>query len=153
MLIRWFPDRRGCITGVAVALIGGLVDLATLVNLVSIGDYEHPKVRLPGSGGACEIAIHARQILVETLEYTKERKAFGQGIGSFQHNKFLLAEMFTQVDVTLRAAREHQELLFISQEGMVQRTGVPVEAMAFIGSSPVRQFSIITTIGAWFRPM
>ena len=24
----------------------------------------HPKVRLPGSGGACEIAIHARQILV-----------------------------------------------------------------------------------------
>jgi glutaconate CoA-transferase subunit B len=29
-----------------------------------IGDYEHPKVRLPGSGGACEIAIHAKQILV-----------------------------------------------------------------------------------------
>ncbi len=29
-----------------------------------IGSYDHPKVRLPGSGGACEIAIHARQILV-----------------------------------------------------------------------------------------
>ena len=29
-----------------------------------IGDYAKPKVRLPGSGGACEIAIHARKILV-----------------------------------------------------------------------------------------
>ena len=29
-----------------------------------IGDYANPKVRLPGSGGACEIAIHAKQILV-----------------------------------------------------------------------------------------
>ena len=30
-----------------------------------IGDeYGSPKVRLPGSGGACEIAIHARRILV-----------------------------------------------------------------------------------------
>jgi len=29
-----------------------------------IGPYDTPKVRLPGSGGACEIAIHARHILV-----------------------------------------------------------------------------------------
>jgi glutaconate CoA-transferase subunit B len=29
-----------------------------------IGSYARPKVRLPGSGGACEIAIHAKKILV-----------------------------------------------------------------------------------------
>jgi glutaconate CoA-transferase subunit B len=29
-----------------------------------IGPYDDPKVRLPGSGGACEIAIHARRVLV-----------------------------------------------------------------------------------------
>jgi len=29
-----------------------------------IGDYDHPKTRLPGSGGACEIAINARQVFV-----------------------------------------------------------------------------------------
>jgi glutaconate CoA-transferase subunit B len=29
-----------------------------------IGDYAKPKVRLPGSGGACEIAINARKIFV-----------------------------------------------------------------------------------------
>ncbi|RYP85089.1 acyl-CoA dehydrogenase [Nocardioides guangzhouensis] len=42
----------------------------------------------------------AAQILDETLEYVKERKAFGQPIGSFQHNKFLLAELVTKVEVT-----------------------------------------------------
>jgi glutaconate CoA-transferase subunit B len=34
------------------------------INSTVIGDYEHPKTRLPGSGGACEIAINARQVFV-----------------------------------------------------------------------------------------
>jgi glutaconate CoA-transferase subunit B len=34
------------------------------LNTTVIGDYRHPKVRLPGSGGACEIAIHARKVYV-----------------------------------------------------------------------------------------
>jgi len=42
----------------------------------------------------------ASQILDETLEYVKERKAFGQAIGSFQYNKFLLAELYTKIEVT-----------------------------------------------------
>jgi glutaconate CoA-transferase, subunit B len=29
-----------------------------------VGDYSRPKVRLPGSGGACEIAINARRIFM-----------------------------------------------------------------------------------------
>jgi alkylation response protein AidB-like acyl-CoA dehydrogenase len=64
--------------------------------------FVHMMQNLPQERLGCAISnlAHARQILVETLEYAKERKAFGQGIGSFQHNKFLLAEMFTQVDVT-----------------------------------------------------
>jgi alkylation response protein AidB-like acyl-CoA dehydrogenase len=64
--------------------------------------FIHMMQKLPQERLGCAISnlAHARQILVETLEYAKERKAFGQGIGSFQHNKFLLAEMFTQVDVT-----------------------------------------------------
>jgi glutaconate CoA-transferase subunit B len=48
-----------------VAFLGGAqIDRFGNLNTTVIGDYEHPKVRLPGSGGACEIAIHARQILV-----------------------------------------------------------------------------------------
>jgi len=50
---------------VDVAFLGGAqIDRFGNLNTTVIGDYEHPKVRLPGSGGACEIAIHAKQILV-----------------------------------------------------------------------------------------
>jgi glutaconate CoA-transferase, subunit B len=48
-----------------VAFLGGAqIDRFGNLNTTVIGDYANPKVRLPGSGGACEIAIHARQILV-----------------------------------------------------------------------------------------
>lgn len=36
------------------------------LNSTVIGDYADPKVRLPGSGGACEIAIHAQKIFIIT---------------------------------------------------------------------------------------
>ncbi len=55
-------------------LQGGLVDVGFLgaaqldrfgnINTTVIGDYDRPKVRLPGSGGACEIAINAREVFV-----------------------------------------------------------------------------------------
>ena len=56
-----------------------------------------PQERL---GSAITNLAHAAQILDETLAYTKDRKAFGQSIGAFQHNKFLLADLFTRVEVT-----------------------------------------------------
>jgi len=55
-------------------LQGGLVDVGFLgaaqidrfgnLNSTVIGDYDEPTTRLPGSGGACEIAINARQVFV-----------------------------------------------------------------------------------------
>ena len=36
-----------------------------------------------------------------TLDYTKERKAFGQSISQFQNSKFLLAELATEVQIAL----------------------------------------------------
>lgn len=48
-----------------VAFLGGAqIDRYGNLNTTVIGDYAKPKVRLPGSGGACEIAIHARRVLV-----------------------------------------------------------------------------------------
>jgi alkylation response protein AidB-like acyl-CoA dehydrogenase len=41
----------------------------------------------------------ARQALDLTLEYVKERTAFGQPIGSFQNSRFRLAEMATEVEI------------------------------------------------------
>ena len=55
--------------------------------------------RLPQErvGAAAANVAHAKQILLETIEYAK---AFGQSIGSLQHNKFLLAELTTQIEVS-----------------------------------------------------
>jgi glutaconate CoA-transferase subunit B len=48
---------------VEVALLGGAqIDRYGALNTTVIGDYARPKTRLPGSGGACEIAIHAQQV-------------------------------------------------------------------------------------------
>ncbi len=41
----------------------------------------------------------ARAALSWTLEYVKERKAFGAPIGSFQNSKFVLAEIATEIDI------------------------------------------------------
>ncbi len=58
----------------AFYLQGGLIDVGFLgaaqidrfgnINTTVIGDYGSPKTRLPGSGGACEIAINAREVVV-----------------------------------------------------------------------------------------
>ena len=55
-------------------LQGGLIDVGFLgaaqidrfgnINTTVIGDYGDPTTRLPGSGGACEIAINAREVFV-----------------------------------------------------------------------------------------
>ena len=38
-------------------------------------------------------------VLARTMEYVRDRKAFGQSIGSFQNSRFLLAELHTEVDI------------------------------------------------------
>ncbi|TMK86539.1 MAG: CoA-transferase subunit beta [Actinobacteria bacterium] len=58
----------------AYYLQAGLIDVGFLgasqidrfgnINTTVIGDYAAPKVRLPGSGGACEIAINAKKVFV-----------------------------------------------------------------------------------------
>lgn len=63
--------------------------------------FIHMMEELPQERVSCAVAnvAQAKQILLETVQYAKDRKAFGQSIGAFQHNKFLLAELITQIEV------------------------------------------------------
>jgi len=68
-------------------LQGGMIDVGFLggaqvdrfgnINSTIIGAYEEPKVRLPGSGGACEISIHAKKII---LILNQNKKTFPERI-------------------------------------------------------------------------
>ena len=50
---------------IKVGFLGGAqIDRFGNINSTVIGAYDKPKVRLPGSGGACEIAIHAERVVV-----------------------------------------------------------------------------------------
>ncbi len=57
--------------------------------------------RLPQERISCSVSnvAHAKQILGETIQYAHDRQAFKQPIGSLQHNKFLLAELVTKIEV------------------------------------------------------
>ncbi|MCW2831361.1 MAG: acyl-CoA dehydrogenase [Aeromicrobium sp.] len=57
--------------------------------------------RLPQERLSCSVSniAHAKQILAETIQYAHDRHAFQQSIGSLQHNKFLLAELVTKIEV------------------------------------------------------
>ncbi|MCH8206258.1 MAG: glutaconate CoA-transferase [Chloroflexi bacterium] len=57
-----------------VAFLGGAqIDQFANVNSTVIGEYEHPRVRFPGSGGANDLASHAPRILIITRH---ERRRF-----------------------------------------------------------------------------
>jgi alkylation response protein AidB-like acyl-CoA dehydrogenase len=59
-----------------------------------VGNLPQERLSIAAAGVAA-----ARAALEWTLEYVKERTAFGQPIGSFQNTRFVLAEIATEVEV------------------------------------------------------
>ncbi|WP_370324181.1 acyl-CoA dehydrogenase family protein [Euzebya sp.] len=60
---------------------------------------------------AVQATAQAERSLAATVAYATERTAFGQAIGSFQHLRFQLAELQTEVDV----ARTYVDRLILAQ--------------------------------------
>jgi glutaconate CoA-transferase subunit B len=67
-------------------LEGAQIDKFGNINSTVIGDYKTPKVRLPGSGGACDIACLAKRILMVT---THERRKFPEKVDFLTSPGFL----------------------------------------------------------------
>ncbi len=76
------------------------VPAANLLGEEGKGFY-HLMTNLPSERLSIAIAAvaGARSTFTETLQYVKDRKAFGQPIGSFQHNRFVMAELDTELDI------------------------------------------------------
>ncbi len=77
------------------------------------GGFVHLMEKLPQERLSIAVVAvaAARQVLDLTVDYCRSRTAFGKPIGSFQHNRFQLAEMATEVSVAEhfvdRAVLEH----------------------------------------------
>jgi glutaconate CoA-transferase subunit B len=57
---------------IEVGMLGAAqIDRWGNLNTTVIGPYDHPGVRLPGSGGACEIALNAERVIVVMNQSTR----------------------------------------------------------------------------------
>ncbi len=57
---------------IEVGMLGAAqIDRWGNLNTTVIGSYDHPSVRLPGSGGACEIALNAQRVIVVMNQSTR----------------------------------------------------------------------------------
>ncbi|HVE74345.1 MAG TPA: acyl-CoA dehydrogenase family protein [Mycobacteriales bacterium] len=65
------------------------------------GGFIHLMERLPQERLSIAVVAvaAARTVFDLTLDYCKRRTAFGKPIGSFQHNRFVLAEMATEIEI------------------------------------------------------
>ena len=91
------------------------------------GGFVHLMENLPQERlSIAVVAVAAAQHVFDlTLQYCKDRTAFGQPIGSFQANRFLLAEMATELELARtyldKAVLEHNAGRFTVQDAAMAK--------------------------------
>jgi glutaconate CoA-transferase, subunit B len=121
-------------------LQGGRIDVGFLgaaqidrhgnLNSTVIGDYAHPRVRLPGGGGAPEIAIAAEDVFVllrQTPRAFVERLDFTTSLGSRVRVVVTDLGVLEPVDGELTMTRVHQG---VTVEQARTATGWPLQVAA-----------------------
>jgi len=82
---------------IQVGFLGGAqVDKRGNINTTAVGPYSSPKVRLPGSGGACEIAIHAHRVLIITK---LDKRAFPEKVDFITSNGKRVKKIITNMGI------------------------------------------------------
>jgi len=143
-----FYLQRGLID---VGFLGGAqIDRYGNLNTTVIGEYARPKVRLPGSGGACEIAALARRTLVVMPH---KRRAFVPRVdfvtspgflsGGAERERLGLPGAGPEAVVTdlgvLQFDKETREMMLVSlhagatQEQALENTGWPLRVASPLG--------------------
>lgn len=82
---------------IQVGFLGGAqVDKHGNINTTVVGPYDAPKVRLPGSGGACEIALHAQRVLIVTK---LDKRAFPEKVDFVTSNGKRVKKIITNMGI------------------------------------------------------
>jgi alkylation response protein AidB-like acyl-CoA dehydrogenase len=98
-------------------------------NLVGTegGGFIHLMDKLPQERlSIAVVAVAAAQKVFDlTLDYCKGRTAFGKPIGSFQHNRFVLAEMATEIEIArhyvAKSVLEHNAFRYTVQDAAMAK--------------------------------
>jgi glutaconate CoA-transferase subunit B len=137
-----------------VGYLGGAqVDRFGNINTTVIGDYHHPKVRLPGSGGACEIGVLAKRFVIvmqHKLRAFPERVDFvttpGYLRGGRERERLGIAggpEMVVTDLGILRFDADTREMILvavhpgITLEQVRENTGWPLKAAERLETTPL----------------
>ena len=82
---------------IQIGFLGGAqVDKMGNINTTVVGPYDKPKVRLPGSGGASEIAAHAQRVLIVTK---LDKRAFPEKVDFVTSNGKRVAKIITNMGI------------------------------------------------------
>ena len=149
MFAYWLQGGR-----ISVGFLGAAqIDQFGNMNTTVIGSYEHPKVRLPGGGGAPEIASFCREVFVIVPQ---ERRSFvprvdfitsfGYGTGGDHRQRLGLTAVGPSLVVTnlciMKPHPETKELIVtsvhpgVTREEIAQHTGWPVQFADDVGQTP-----------------
>jgi glutaconate CoA-transferase subunit B len=149
MFAYWLQGGR-----ISVGFLGGAqIDRFANINSTVIGDYAHPKVRLPGAGGAPEIASACGQIFVIMRQGHRSFvpkvdfiTSFGHGEGGDQRQRLGMRTAGPTLVATdlclLRPDPETKELTVVSvhpgvsREQISQATGWPVRFAEQVEQTP-----------------
>jgi glutaconate CoA-transferase subunit B len=108
----WLQGRR-----IDMAILGAAqIDKYGNINTTVIGDYARPDVRLPGAGGAPEIAAHAREVIV-MLQHS--RRAFVEKLDFVTTPGSRVTAVITDLGILEPAPITH-ELILVSRHAGVQ---------------------------------
>jgi glutaconate CoA-transferase subunit B len=149
---------------ISVGFLGGAqIDRFGNINSTVIGDYERPKVRLPGAGGASEIASACGHVFVIMRQSPRSFvpavdfiTSFGHGTGGNHRQRLGLRTAGTSLVVTdlciLRPDGETKELVVssmhpgVTRDQVVQATGWAVRFAAEVAQTPPPTERELTTL-------
>jgi glutaconate CoA-transferase subunit B len=149
MFAYWLQGGR-----VTVGFLGGAqLDRYANINSTVIGDYQHPRVRLPGAGGAPEIATSCGQIYIIMSQSRRSFipkvdfiTSFGYGEGGDHRRRLGITTAGPTLVVTdlclMRPDSLTKELVVVSihpgvtREQIVEATGWPIRFAADVASTP-----------------